>query len=544
MTVDSRTPELADTDFVAMMNAADTCVLLHDAHTKEILWANPAACAMLGFGPGEIISPRAHHISSAAQQYDRVVARALLQEAVDRGAGRVEWRLRSKSGRVIPTDAFAIRVELARGPAVMVQYRDIEREHRTDSEQRLAEAYVETLTRHTSTVAFMLDAAGVILSATDTALGYLGFSGQHVSPGCHELASFAAIRVGGASATWRDVTHGADPILPVRLEIEQPGGQSVWLEGSVERLPQQPADVYLMILHDVSERVRDEALRELETRRENYLARYNAMGDMAMAIAHELGQPLAAARNFLAGVRARVEAVEAGDEQERQFRYGLDGASRQIDRAAAIVSTLRAFVGHLEHVEQLVDLNDIVRECLPFIRLRAEPAGVRLDLRLSAEPVRVRCERVLTGQVVLNLCFNAIEEMAACETPVRHVLLATERRADEGEGVGVLTVADRGRGLRRDPFTESFTGKAHGSGIGLALSHQIITRQYGRIWSEPRPDGGSVFGFALPAVPARVGETLSEGGRSLDTADRVRRPTVDLLGVHPECSDPSRRNSG
>ncbi|MEU6657661.1 PAS domain-containing sensor histidine kinase [Streptomyces sp. NPDC046821] len=494
MTVDSKAPALVDSDFVAMMNASDTCTLLHDARTKEILWANPAARAMLGFSLGELVSLRANHISGAAQQYDRVVARALLQDAIDHGAGRVEWHLRAKSSQVIPTDAFAVRVELARGPAVMVQYRDIERERRTDTEQRLAESYVETLTRHTSTVAFMLDATGVVVSATDTALGYLHLTGQHTSPVRHELTSFAAICLGASPASWEDVARGTEPIQPVRLEIDRPGGQPVWLEGSVERLPQQEADVYLMILHDVSDRVRDEALRELEQRRENHVARYNAMGDMAMAIAHELGQPLAAAGNFLAGVRARVDAAPAGGDLDRQLRYGLDGASRQIDRAAAIVSTLRAFVGHLEHVEQVVDLNDIVRECLPFIRLRAEPVGVRLDLDLSAEPVRVRCERVLTGQVVLNLCFNAIDEMAECHASARHVLLTTDRRTDQG----VLTVADRGRGLRRDPFSESFTGKAHGSGIGLALSHRIVTRQHGRIWSEPRPGDGSVFGFALP----------------------------------------------
>jgi C4-dicarboxylate-specific signal transduction histidine kinase len=500
MTVDSRALELTDSDFVAMMNASDTCVLLHDAQSKEILWANPAACAMLEFGLGEIVSLRANHISSAAQQYDRVVARALLQDAVDHGASRVEWRLRSKSGRLIPTDAFAVRVELARGPAVMVQYRDIERERRTDTEQRLAESYVETLTRHTSTVAFMLDSTGVIVSATDTALGYLNLTGHCASPVRHKLTSFAAIRLRGSQATWEEIAGGADPILPVRLEMDQPGGQPVWLEGSVERLPQQEADVYLMILHDVSDRVRDEALRELEQRRENYVARYSAMGDMAMAIAHELGQPLAAAGNFLAGVRARAQAAAADGGLDRQLRYGLDGASRQIDRAAAIVSTLRAFVGHLEHVEQVVDLNDIVRECLPFIRLRAQPVGVRLELELSPEPVRVRCERVLTGQVVLNLCFNAIDEMAECDASARRVLLTTDRRADKG----VLTVADRGRGLRRDPFTESFTGKAHGSGIGLALSHRIITRQHGCIWSEPRPGSGSVFGFALPLAEPDV----------------------------------------
>ncbi|MFI0448842.1 ATP-binding protein [Actinomadura sp. 6N118] len=506
---------LGNSDFIALMNASEVCTLLHDAQTKQILWANPAACAMLEFSLDEILPLRANHISSAAQQYDRIVARAWLQEAVDKGASRVEWHLRSKSGRLIPTEAVAVRVELTGGLAVMVQYRDIERERQSEADQRLAESYVETLTRHTSTVAFMLNSAGEILSATDTALGYLGLTGSAGLPG-RPLTSCAELRVRGKPAFWSDVAADTDAIVPVGLQIRQPDSHPVWLEGSLERLPARQADAsYMMIMHDVSDRVRGDALRELEQRRENYLARYNAMGDMAMAIAHELGQPLAAAGNFLAGIRAHAGALAANGrlagEVGRQLEYGLESAGRQIERAATIVNTMRAFVGHLEHVEQVVDLNDIIGECLPFIRLRAEPAGVEVELGLADHPVPVRCERVLTGQVVLNLCFNAIDEMAECAVSTRRIRLSTCDRGDEG----VCTVADRGRGFRRDPFTESFTEKAHGSGIGLALSHRIITRQHGKIWSEPRDGGGSTLGFALPLSSTQAtGRRPPEGGRA------------------------------
>lgn len=421
----------------------------------------------------------------------------MLQEAVDTGASRVEWHLRSKSGRIIRTDAFAVRVVLARGPAVMVQYRDIEREHAVDADQRLPSSYVEMLTQHTSTIAFMLDATGAIRSATDTALGYLRRTHRDGSPIGRLLASYTVFRVAGETVNWSAIAAGPNPIQPVGLEVEQSDGRPVWLEGSVERLPQHDGG-YLMILHDVSDRVRGEALRELEQHQANYLARYNAMGDMAMAIAHELGQPLAAAGNFITGIRTLTDLLATdGDltgELGAQIDYGLESTVRQIERAATIVNTLRSFVGHLEHVEQVVDLNDIVRECLPFIRLRAEPAGVRVDLDLSADPVPVRCERVLTGQVVLNLCFNAIDEMAQESDTTRHLQVATATDGTEG----LCTVADRGRGLTHDPFTASFTEKAHGSGIGLALSYRIITRQHGRIWCEPRSGGGSTFGFALP----------------------------------------------
>jgi hypothetical protein len=100
-----------------MMNASRMCVLV-----------NPAACELLEFTLNEIRPLKANHMSSSAQQYDRIIGRNWLQDAVEKGASRIAWHYRSKSGRVIPTDALAMRVELAQGPAVMVQFRDIERE--------------------------------------------------------------------------------------------------------------------------------------------------------------------------------------------------------------------------------------------------------------------------------------------------------------------------------------------------------------------------------------------------------------------------------
>ncbi|ONM46768.1 PAS domain-containing sensor histidine kinase [Nocardia donostiensis] len=492
MSVDARAPELVVSDFVTMMNAAEMCVLVHDAETKNILWANPAACAMLGFDLDEIRPLKADDMSSSAQQYDRVIGRAWLQDAVEHGTSRIEWHYRSKTGRVIPTDAVATRIALEQGPAVMVQFRDIEHEQRTERALRLTTTYVDALARHTSTMAFVLDEAGEIRFATDTALTRLGLDPAAEPPAGPRLTSYAHLHRGGRRIEWDAVAKDADPVASVRLEVGQPAGMTSWLDGSLERLDEAGVTAFLMLVHDVSDRVRDEEKRGLELQRENYLARYNVMGDMAMAIAHELGQPLAAAGNYVAGIRSHLPG---GDLLDRRVTFGLDAARKQIDRAATIVATLRAFVGHLEQVEQVADLNDIVAECLYFVRLRAEQTGVRVELNLSPAPVDVRCERVLTGQVIVNLCFNAIDEMAQCPAEARRILLTTEIW-DDG---GCFTVRDHGRGVPRDPFLESFTSKSHGSGIGLALSYRIITRQHGTIWCRPADGGGSVFGFVLPA---------------------------------------------
>jgi PAS domain S-box-containing protein len=494
--VDPRAPEITASDFVGMMNASPTCVIVHDAVTLNILWANPAACELLEFSLSELRPLKSVHMSSSAQQYSREIARAWLYVAAEQGQNRIEWHYRSKSGRVIPTDAIATRLELAQGPAVMVQFRDIERSRQTERELRLTNSYVAALARHTSTMAIMLDNDGEIRYVTDSLAERVGATPASMAS---LLALHGTLRCEGTVVTWAEALGRADPVAAVQLRVAARGGV-VWLEGSLERLRDEEEGL-LLLLHDATERVESETRLQHESQQENYLARYNAMGDMAMAIAHELGQPLAAARNFLVGMRARAAAIPVVPAESESLRellaYGIEHTLKQVERASAIVASARMFVGHLESIEQVVDLNEIVGSCLHFIRLRAVPEWIQVEVALDPEPVLVRCERVLTGQVILNLCFNAIDEMMQCPRETRRIVLSTSRRG----GHGRFSVDDHGRGLPRDPFEGAFTSKEAGSGIGLALSYRIITRQHGAIWAEKRPEGGSRFTFALPLAP-------------------------------------------
>jgi signal transduction histidine kinase len=98
----------------------------------------------------------------------------------------------------------------------------------------------------------------------------------------------------------------------------------------------------------------------------------------------------------------------------------------------------------------------------------------------------------------MNLCFNAVDEMTRWPEEEREILISTSVDDDDGW----FTVEDRGQGLQRlagpSVFDQPFTSKEHGSGIGLALSHRIITRQHGQLFAWSREPGGAVFSFTLP----------------------------------------------
>lgn len=464
------------------------CVLVHDADSKDILWANSAACTLLEFTVDELRPLKAHHMSASSAQYHRSIGRAWLQEAAESGESRMVWRYRSKSGREIATDALARRVELCDGPAVMVQFRDIERELEMQASLARSEALFQALARHSVTGVVVLDtdqriefatAAAIRLLDSPTVVGRL-FT-DLVYP--HDT-SF----IGDEDATEPE----AERSTTIRVRVLSTGR---WLGGTRETLLTETSAQQVITLHDITE------LRAAEMRRarladyENYLARYNAMGDLALTVTHELAQPLSAASNFIAGTISRAERAGQPGIQD-----GLVNARKQIERAREVLTSLRDFVAEQEHHTRRMDLNEVVEESLYFVRIRAEEAGVNLTVELSRTPLLVECEAVLTGQVVLNLCINGIDEIAGRNDAL--IVRTRQSRDRAGNPVALFEVEDHGRGIPAEQaarlFEAGITHKEHGSGIGLALSRQVIVRQRGDIKVVPARPSGAVFVFSLP----------------------------------------------
>lgn len=490
----STQPGPAAEDYERLVQSLSYCILIHDAVTKDILWANQAACDMLGFTLEELKPLKAPDMSSADSRFRRSVGVQWLQDAADHGISRTEWMYRSKTGREFLTEAIAVRVELTAGEAIMVQFRDIEKEESLKSELQRTEGRLQAFLRRMAEGILVLDGDGRITFASGAAAGQLGHAvNELLGENFVELCAVSS-RPALEKALARDPADGSS--LSLRVEVAHPDGANKWFGVSCQYLAlEKDLSGAMLLLQDITEQVAAEEEHRRDLEHLNYLGRYNAMGDMAMAIAHELGQPLAAATNFVEGVSRRVRDPERSI---NDLSYGLDNARLQIDRANQIVKSLRDFVVQLEHSEQVVDLNEIVRDCLYFIRLRADQHETELQLVMSEIPIWIRCEKVLTGQVILNLCHNAIDEMSGWPQRERHVVITT----CASETAGVFRVADRGKGLSHIPegriFDGAFTSKSTGSGIGLALSHRIITRQHGRIYAVENESRGASFTFELP----------------------------------------------
>ncbi|MBM7062792.1 PAS domain S-box protein [Pseudomonas sp. UL073] len=483
-----------DSDFHRLIEAMPLCIILHDAKTKEILWANAAALGVLGFSLEELVPLKAPDMTNPDPKYRRSVGLRWLAGAARTGQRAIEWCYRSKQGVDILSEAIATLVHLAERDVLMVQFRDISKEEQVKRDLKRFESRLK---------AFMQDLAeGVAVLAADGTLQFLSESGERL------LGADGQPLVGQSFVARCD--EPSRRRLLANLQRKRPGRGAYSVHYRIQHQDQSwhwhhatcryieledDLKGHLLLFRDVSEQVNAEEARRASEQKLEYLARHNAMGEMAAAISHELSQPLAATRNFIEGALIRLEHSDAPNQG---VAWGLQSAVRQIEHASLIIKSVRGYLVKLEQTEQLVDLNEILAETRYFISLKGQPSSVQIEVVPSQVPLWVSCERVLIGQVILNLAFNAIEELMDLPLPQRVLRIYTSLSRDSA----VLCVEDRGRGIdaghQEKLFDGFFSSKVSGNGIGLALCKNIISRHRGDIWAQNVTPSGAMFCFSLP----------------------------------------------
>jgi len=213
-----------------------------------------------------------------------------------------------------------------------------------------------------------------------------------------------------------------------------------------------------------------------------------AIGELAARIAHEIRNPVTAARSL-----AQQLAREPASPFAAEHRLILDELERVERQVAALLRFARREEFHFEPV----DLADLARATLQAFRPRLEAGGVALELQL-ADGVSARADRDKLRQVLVNLLENALDAMTADADGPRTLLVAVEN----GHGTAALRVRDSGPGVPADvlahlcePF---FSTKPSGTGLGLAIAHRTVEGHGGRIALGPGRERGLVVSIELP----------------------------------------------
>ncbi len=259
--------------------------------------------------------------------------------------------------------------------------------------------------------------------------------------------------------------------------------------------------------------------------------RLASTGKLASGIAHEINNPLG-------GMRNAVRALARGDLDAAKTEEYLDLVQDGLARIEDTVKKILSFTPRAVEA-RATDLADVARRAVGLARHRIERRGVRLVTRgLDGAPVPVFGDPHELAQVALNLVLNAgdaIPEHDEEGGPRAGDRGVVEVEVVETGDLAVLRVTDDGVGMTPDVaaqcFDLFFTTKevGEGTGLGLAVVHNIVTNHGGRIEVDTAPGRGTTFRVLLPREPAAVeGEGGGAGGGKAAVA-----------GGEPPAADPA-----
>ncbi len=243
---------------------------------------------------------------------------------------------------------------------------------------------------------------------------------------------------------------------------------------------------------EIAERERvqkDLAVAELTLAQSSKLA---ALGEMSAAVSHELNQPLAAMKTYLAGARLLLQRKRP-DEALSSFQRIDD----LIERMGAITRQLKSYARKGGEAFEPVDMRQAISSALAMMEPQLKARVVKITRTIPRVPVMVLADRIRLEQVIINLLRNALDATKDHPNPKIDLLLS------RGETASFM-VRDNGHGIAdlESLFEPFYTTKKPGEGVGLglAISSGIVTDLGGRLTARNGETGGAVFEMQLPLI--------------------------------------------
>ena len=252
---------------------------------------------------------------------------------------------------------------------------------------------------------------------------------------------------------------------------------------------------FYSLVQDITEWKRVEM--ELQRQRDElaHVTRVATLGEMSASMVHELNQPLAAILN---NARAAELFLERDPPELQEAREALQDIVSDDLRAGEVIRRLRAYVVKGDIKSEPIQVNELVNDVLSLVRNDADLHKLKIKTELAPELPEVQGDPVQLQQVLMNLVLNGGQAMSAM--PSSGQLVISTSLMDKGEIK--VSVTDSGPGIDGEfaerIFDAFFTTKRGGMGMGLSICRSILNAHGGRIWMEPRAEGGATFNFTLP----------------------------------------------
>ncbi len=463
----------------------------------RITFVNSAFCRMTGFTEAELVGVKPPYPYWPEEEFDRLQHNIDVALAGKAPPGGFEMRIMRKNGERFDVRLYFSPLIDANGRQIgwMASMNDI-------TEPKRARVELERAHERFVTVIDGLDSAMHVADARTGEILFANRAFQHI---------FGFDAVGRNSALVTSACRPSDDWLthdPTLLESDElpceifDGEIQHTLSGHWYHVHERAIrwvdgrTVRVQISADITDRKHIAEVNQQQQKRLEQTSRLITMGEMASSLAHELNQPLSAIANYCAGC---VKRMQSGNYQLDDLLAAMQKASDQAERAGKIIRRMRDMVKKSDPNRQPVHLAELIDEARAFADIEAQRSGTQLQVDIPENLPKILVDRIMIEQVLLNLIKNGIEAML--DMPFERRRLSVKARTVDERMIEV-SVIDNGHGLSETDlekiFAPFYTTKSEGMGIGLAICRSIIEFHQGRLWAEPRHEGGSIFHFTVP----------------------------------------------
>ncbi|PKN50349.1 MAG: hypothetical protein CVU58_01300 [Deltaproteobacteria bacterium HGW-Deltaproteobacteria-16] len=286
---------------------------------------------------------------------------------------------------------------------------------------------------------------------------------------------------GNRQSQMEPLVQGGTDFVDLPLEYQRQNGETIPVKVSAARLLNKDGKWLGTVLtfRDMRE------IREMEEKLERS-RRLAALGRMAAGIAHEIRNPLGTLRGF-----AQYFGGQAQDGSAKRYAELMIG---EVDRLNRTISALLQFAKPREPEFEKVVLGELLTKTAQLLADDFKNHAVAFGLDVPEEDIFLEADPDLFIQVLLNLLQNAL---AAVEEDGSIVLGA--RRYNDAVHVWVR---DNGKGMTPEEqarmFDPFFSTRKTGTGLGLAVVHNIVEQHHARIDVESENGKGTTVTLVLP----------------------------------------------
>jgi len=304
----------------------------------------------------------------------------------------------------------------------------------------------------------------------------------------------------------------------LEYQVRQRNGNVIWISESARAVRDENGIVrfYEGFIVNITARKEAEMERARLEKQMLQAQKMDAVGTLAGGMAHDFN-------NILCAILGYTELALLDTRVEGRTRDNLQSVFKSAQRAQDLIKRILTFSRPKETERRPLKLGIVIQEAVKLLNATL-PSSIKISVSVKTNEDIVIADATEMHQVIMNLGTNAGHAMKNKGGQLDYELELVHLDGAQAAALGLapgsfvhLTARDTGAGMSREIlekiFEPFFTTKApgRGTGLGLTLVQQIVTRSQGKISVESRENIGTAFHIYLPQSREPLAEPDADG---------------------------------